>query len=51
MFQIKKEKSGKSNWRRDKILTMNLSDTDSDAEREKWNKKQEQLIKKEERDK
>ncbi|XP_014484320.1 PREDICTED: transcriptional regulator ATRX-like isoform X2 [Dinoponera quadriceps] len=45
----KKDKSGKSNWRRNKILTMKLSDTDSETEKKKWNKKQEKLIKKEER--
>lgn len=48
MFQDKKEKSEKSNWRQNKILTMKLSDTDSDVEEVKWNKKQEKLVKEEE---
>lgn len=43
MFQDKKEKSEKSNWRQNKILTMKLSDTDSEIEEVKWNKKQEKL--------
>ncbi|XP_025267000.1 transcriptional regulator ATRX isoform X2 [Camponotus floridanus] len=44
----KKEKNDKSNWRRNKLLTMRFSDTDSDAEKEKWEKKQEKLTKKSE---
>lgn len=48
MFQDKKEKSEKSSWRQNKILTMKLSDSDSDVEEVKWNKKQEKLVKKEE---
>ncbi|XP_072754858.1 uncharacterized protein [Anoplolepis gracilipes] len=46
----KKEKKEKSNWRRNKILTMRFSDTDSDAEKEKWDKKQEKIAKKEEKE-
>ncbi|XP_029663032.1 transcriptional regulator ATRX homolog [Formica exsecta] len=43
----KKEKNNKSNWRRNKLLTMRLSDTDSDAEKQKWDKKQEKMKKSE----
>lgn len=51
MFQNKKEESGKSNWRRSKLLTMKFSDTDSDTERKKWEKKQEKLKKEGEKSK
>ncbi|XP_018302320.1 transcriptional regulator ATRX homolog isoform X1 [Mycetomoellerius zeteki] len=39
-------KKDKSDWRRDKILRMKLSDSDSDAKREKWEKKQEKIANK-----
>ncbi|XP_011344208.2 transcriptional regulator ATRX isoform X3 [Ooceraea biroi] len=45
----KKEKTNKSNWRQNKLLTMKFSDTDSDNEKKKWDKKQEKMAKGSER--
>ncbi|XP_076641676.1 transcriptional regulator ATRX homolog isoform X2 [Halictus rubicundus] len=40
------EKREKSGWKRNKLLTMNFSTSDSEVESAKWNKKQEKLKKK-----
>lgn len=37
--------SSKDNWRRDKIMTQKFSDTASNAEKEKWNKTRQKLMK------
>lgn len=50
MFQNKKGESEKSSWRRNKLLTTKFSDSDSDVEKERWEKKQEKSVK-EEKDK
>ncbi|XP_029169875.1 transcriptional regulator ATRX isoform X2 [Nylanderia fulva] len=42
----KKEKNDKSSWRRSKLLTRRFSDTDSEIEKEKWEKKVEKMAKK-----
>ncbi|XP_039313283.1 transcriptional regulator ATRX isoform X2 [Solenopsis invicta] len=39
-------KKNKSDWRRDKLLTQKFSDTDSDVEKKKWEKKQEKIANK-----
>ncbi|KAL6257217.1 hypothetical protein P5V15_012144 [Pogonomyrmex californicus] len=39
----KQDKKENSDWRRDKLLTMKLSDTDSEIEQKKWEKKQEKM--------